>query len=302
MRRKIKIAADNGRVEEQKQNSEAFEKWLAKKREEAERSEDEENEISEDETDDEEDRLREFNKRVRKMNRIERRTLTPGNRPIADVIDVGRSPLDEVIVPSPRENVSAHKEYQMRKRMGQKGAPRGQAAGELMTEKRHLEERRQRLLLSAITYDEWLDHSEERKQLINRILQANLEEMKKIEEEKFNYRIRHFKYEDWKEKVEKRDAEETKRRALLKKWEEEEKASRFYVSSIAQTFDEWLKSKKTETQKVKVDTSLKKNINKPTRKPEEIDSAYDNWLVRKHKEELDRINSQGHHARTLTVR
>ena len=67
MRRKIKIAADNSRVEEQKQNSEAFERWLAKKREEAERSEDDDNDVSEEDTDDEGDKLRDFNKRVRKM-------------------------------------------------------------------------------------------------------------------------------------------------------------------------------------------------------------------------------------------
>lgn len=302
MRRKIKIAADNSRAEELKQNSEAFERWLAKKREEAERSEDDDNDVSEDETDDEEDKLREFNKRVRKMNIIERRTLTPGNRPVPDVIDVGKRPLDENIVPSPHEHITAHKEYLMRKRMGQRGVSRSKAGGDITTEKRMLEERRQRLLYSAITYDEWLDHSEERKQLINRILKANLEEMKKIEEEKFNYRIKHFKYEDWKEKAEKRETEERKRRAREKKWEEEGKASRFYVSSIAPTFDDWVKSKKKNTEKDNLDNSLKKNLSKPTRKPGEIDTAYDNWLVKKHKEEMDRINSHGYHVRILTVR
>ena len=109
-----------------------------------------------------------------------------------DVIDVGKRPLDENIVPSPYDHITAHKDYLMRKRMGQRGVARSQAAGDMTTEKRLLEERRQRLLYSAITYDEWLDHSEERKQLINRILKANLEEMKKIEEEKFNYRCQTF--------------------------------------------------------------------------------------------------------------
>ena len=304
MRRKIKIAADNSRIEEQKQNSEAFERWLAKKRAEAERSEEEDNEDSDEATDDEEDKLREFNKRVRKMNRIERKTLTPGNRPLADVIDVGKSsPSEENIVPSPYEHITAHKEYVLRKRMGRKGGSNAHVAGDITTEKRLLEERRQRLLYSAITYDEWLDHSEERKQLINRILKANMQEMKKIEEEKFNYRLRHFKYEDWKVKAEKREAEIRKQRALEKKWEEEEKAERFYVSSIAPTFDEWVKSKKSQTEKVpKHESAAKKTSNKPTRTPGEIDTAYDAWLVKKHKEEMDKINSQGYHARIQTVR
>lgn len=270
---------------------------MAKKREEAERSEDDdENTLSDDNSDDEADRLREFNKRVRKLNKAKRKTLTPGNRPAPNIIDVGRSPLDEIVIPSPDTYITAYKEYQTKKRQVPK-PDRNQAAGDFMTENRQLEERRRRLLLSAITYEEWLEHSEERKQLINRILQANLEEMKKLEEEKFKDRLKFYKYEDWKAKAEKREVEERKRKMLQKRWEDEQNANRFLVSSAASTFDEWLKNKKAEAQKENLDGSVKKPASKPGKKQEELDSTFEQWQLRKHNHEMDKINSPIHRER-----
>ena len=285
MQRKINIAANYGRSDETKINSDAYEKWLAKKRAEAERSEedDEDSGLSDDKSDTEMDKLREFNKKVRKRNRSEQRSLTPGNRPSANVINVGICSNDEIGV---KENhISSHKDWKLKRRLGQKPG-RGQIAGDFMSEERQLEERRQRLLLSAISYDEWLDHSEERKQLINRILQANLEELKRLEEEKFKDRLRFYSYDIWKERTDKREADERKRRLIQKKYEEQQLADRFKVSSAATTFDEWIKSKKSVSPRDKLPGDT------PKRKQEEIDSAYDQWLLRKHNEEMERIQTQ----------
>ena len=299
MRRKINIAAKSNRTDETKPNSDAFDKWLAKKKEEAERfeEEDESSGMSGEESDTEGDRLREFNKWVRKHNRSERKTLTPGNRPAPNIISLGGIPLDESLKPSPESNIVAYKEYQTRRRLGEKPS-RKQTASDFQTENRQLEERRQRLLLSAISYDEWLDHSEERKQLINKILQANLEEMKKLEEEKFKDKMKFYSYEDWKEKIAKREKEERKKRYIQKKYEEEQNAYRFQVSSSAQSFDEWLKGKRLDTEKDRNDNTVK-TFNKPIRKQEEIDTAYEAWYLRKHREEMKHINTQINRERIL---
>ena len=294
MRRKINIAASYGRTDEPKPNSEAFEKWLEKKRAEAEKSDedDDDSSVPDDNSETEIDRLRDFNKRVRKRNRNEQRSLTPVNRPSPNVINVGFVPPDETEQYAPENNIISHKEWKQKRRLGQKPV-RGQIAGDFMNEKRQLEERRQRLLLSAISYDEWMEHSDERKQLINRILQANLDEMKRLEEEKFKDRLKFYSYDDWKSRTDKREAEDRKRRLIQKKYEEQQLAERFKVSGAAISFDEWVKSKKSASPRDMNDSFANKHAtDKPKRKQAEIDSAYDQWLLRKHKEDMERIQTQ----------
>lgn len=231
--------------------SPAFRNWLARKKREEEGGEEDSSEESGEyfnQSDPEEDRMVAFNKRVRKMNRRNGgRSLTPGNRPVLDVMTFGSTVAGDARNPPAEENITAYKEW--RSKRSENVYPKSNTSKDLMLQKRKLEEKRQKLLMNAISYDEWLDHTEERKFLIRQILKADFEEMKRLEEERKKDKQRMFSYDTWKEKLQKREQADKKRKRIQKLYDQERIREKLELdrTSFAVPFEEWLQKKNQST-------------------------------------------------------
>ena len=232
--------------------SETFRRWLQRKEEEQEAAMEAEEEAEAEGqefnvSDPEEDRMYEFNKRVRKMNRNEVRCLTPGNRPIMNLLEFASTTEGDGRNPPPEGNIRAYNEWKTKKRGYQDNLPKLKSSTDLMVEKRRLEEKRQKLLLSAISYDEWMDHAEERKSLIRQILRADLGEMRRLEEEKMKDRQRLYSYDVWREQVSKRESDEKRRRQIQRQYERELQRERdAFRGSHNGTIHDWLNKKRND--------------------------------------------------------
>lgn len=251
----VPVAHRKKRVAEIPEVSVAFKNWLAKKTAEIEEAEETSTSMENfNESESEEDKMLEFNKRVRKKNRDDvrnARSITPGNRPMKDVMEFGSTQYGDGRNPPADQNIGAYREWRRKKRGYLEDLPRAKTANDLVLERRKLEEKRQKLLLSAISYEEWMDHTEERKMLIKQILKADREEMKMLEEEKLKYRQRMFSFETWKEKLSKREIEDKKRKEIQRKDDAELLKEKIQAgkSTSAVPFEEWLKKKRSTMSK-----------------------------------------------------
>lgn len=236
--------------------SPAFQQWLAKKEDIEEAANESSSESGEyfNQSDPEEDRMVEFNKRVRKMNKkhVKRGySKTPYNQPVLDILTFGSTVEGNSNNPPPDGNIKAYKEWKS-KRGEETTWTTAKSSKDLMVQKRKLEEKRQKLLMNAISYDEWLDHTEERKFLIRQILKADFDEMKKLEEQRQKDRQKLYSYEIWKEKLDKRELEQKKRKNIQKKYDQERLREKLELdrTSFAVPFDEWLQKKQTNSSRV----------------------------------------------------
>lgn len=249
------VAHRKKRTTEKPEVSVAFKNWLARKTAEIEEAEETSTSMENfNESESEEDKMLEFNKRVRKKNRDDvrnTRSITPGNRPMKDVMEFGSTQYGDGRNPPPDQNIGAYREWRRKKRGYLEDLPKAKTANDFVLERRKLEEKRQKLLLSAISYEEWMDHTEERKMLIKQILKADREEMKMLEEEKLKYRQRMFSYDTWKEKLYKREIEDKQRKEIQKKYEAELLKEKIQAgkSTSAVPFEEWLKKKRSTMSK-----------------------------------------------------
>ena len=229
------------------ERSAAFKQWLARK----DREEENEDATSEssgeyfNQSDPEEDRMVAFNKRVRKTNKKNVvRSLTPGNRPVLDIMTFGSTVEGDASNPPAEGNIKAYQDWRS-EQLSQNTYPKVRMSKDLQVQKRKLEEKRQQLLMNAISYDVWLDHTEERKVLIKQILKADFAEMKRQDQQRTKDKQRLYSYDIWKDKLNKREAEDKKRKAIQKKYDQKmllEKLE-FERTSFAVPFEEWLQRK-----------------------------------------------------------
>lgn len=235
--------------------SKAFKDWLEKKTEEIEAA----GEISTspenfNETDSEEDKLYEFNKRVRKTNKEAAKTArsaTSGNRATKNVLEFGSTQYGDGRNPPAVLHLAAYDEWRRKKRGYKADHPKAKTSNDYMLETRRLEDKRQKLLMNAISYEEWMDHTEERKMLIKQILMADRDEMGKLEEERFKYRNRMYSYDLWKEQLHKREDEDKKRKEVQRRYDAElmKEKSQFEKGGSATAFEEWLNKKRSTLSK-----------------------------------------------------
>ncbi|XP_060555673.1 uncharacterized protein LOC132716418 [Ruditapes philippinarum] len=277
----------------------AFKNWLKKKTAEIEAAEDTSSSGEYfNQSESEDDRMYEFNKRVRKKNRDAvrfARSITPGNRPLLDVMEFGSTQYGDGRNPPADLNIGAYKEWRTKKRGYLIDMPKTKRANDVLLEKRRLEEKRQKLLLTAISYDEWMDHAEERKMLIKQILKADKDEMRKLEEDKLKYRQRKFSYDTWKEKMSKRDQEDKKRKDFQKKYEAERMREKLQNGTTTVPFDDWLKKKRLAMSKEQnVENNSKDKSAAVVRFDESVrqqsdaveqEARLNNWMLRKNENE-----------------
>ncbi|KAH3784634.1 serine/threonine-protein kinase dst2-like [Dreissena polymorpha] len=243
-------------LESSKEVTEAFKKWLERKEEEEEiahESEDEEQVQDFNESDSEADRFYDFNKKVRKMNRNNSaKSLTPGNRPIMTIMQFASTTEGDGTNPPPEYHMRAYSEWRTKRRGFMEHLPRMRTSKDLELEKRRLEEKRQKLLMNAISYEEWMDHTEERKFLIRQILKADLDEIRKLEEAKHHDRQKMYSYDLWKEKLKSREQEDRKRKEFQKMYDKERLRERDEQRSAkAVSFDVWLRKSRNSMSKEK---------------------------------------------------
>ncbi|XP_033755075.1 LOW QUALITY PROTEIN: uncharacterized protein LOC117338024 [Pecten maximus] len=111
-----------------------------------------------------------------------------GNRPLHGIITIGSTEVGSTAQPDPSFNIRAYKEWLGRRRQHGPKSHRMRTMQDFMAQKRILEEKRQQLLLTAVSYDEWLEHTGEKQALIRQILNADLNQLKVIEERELQKR------------------------------------------------------------------------------------------------------------------
>lgn len=111
-----------------------------------------------------------------------------GNRPIPGLITVGSTDVGSAAEPDPTFNIRAYREWLVRRKQHGAKSHRMRTMQDFMAQKRKLEEKRQQLLISTVSYDEWLEHTSQKQALIRRILGADMERLKEIEEKELRKR------------------------------------------------------------------------------------------------------------------
>ncbi|XP_060066518.1 uncharacterized protein LOC132546819 [Ylistrum balloti] len=105
-----------------------------------------------------------------------------GNRPLHGIITIGSTEVGSAAQPDSSFNIRAYKEWLGRRKKHGPKSHRMRTMQDFMSQKRKLEEKRQQLLLTAVSYDEWLEHTGEKQALIRQILSADLNQLRIIEE------------------------------------------------------------------------------------------------------------------------
>jgi len=300
MKRKINLVASqqNGQVLKTKfRFGDTYERWLMKKKL-SERRKPKAEFSSEDESDSDSDIVNSdaYNKwlDVKKHNRTRYERQVTGNRPIPGLITIGSTEVGEVKTPDVSQNMHSYREWHDRRKTKTPNYERMRNGEEFMEQKRRLEEKRQKLMMTTLSYEEWMDHTDDRKSLIRKILKADMEQLQVLEEERLRMRApRQMTHEDWKMKLQKRQEEEKSRREIQQKYQEEnDRWKKDYIrSSAAITHQEWLRQKEMHLLKDKDKFHLSdENKTDTERKLSEAERTYEGWLNKKHEKEVSDLN------------
>lgn len=167
--------------------------------------------------------------------------------------------------------------------------------------KRRVEEKRQQLLAMALTYEDWLEHAEERKQLMQAILHADTHQLSAIEDHAFRTRRapRQISYEKWREEADRKEA--AVRSNLQRKVEDgQNRPGGTLRSSKAIAHEEWVRKKRAEASKngnqaVPEEARWKNELRArdATRvhmTEEEKHAAWEAWLEQKHRQEVAELD------------
>ncbi|XP_048253653.1 protein phosphatase 1 regulatory subunit 12A-like [Haliotis rufescens] len=297
MKRRIQMAESKKKMagDDKQKTKETFDEWLNRKRKQEKRDSRESDSEDSVDSDNEGGNSQAYNTWLKEQRA--RQIVRPQTVTVADLYRRRTRPLkglvtvtDHIDVPlDHNENMAAHRKW--RERVSG-GGEEEQRTG-LDEEKKKVEEKRQSLLARAVSYDEWMVHTEDRKRLMQRILEANMAELQKIEEEKLQKRVsRQVSYPQWRDKVEKQETvDRTRRERQRIKQEEEDKRRGDVRNSACVPHDVWMK-KKEEENKMRMEKE-KENVRKvKVRANEEKSAAFDAWLERKHKQDLAEIQTQ----------
>lgn len=220
--------------------SEAYKQWLEQKNIEMEEPS---SNVAVNKNDSEEDEFEKLSERVLETDCREITCLVPGNKPVNDVTTIGSTQFE-----SRRHSPSEHKTslyhgWRRKKRGYLLNLPKRKTVNDFIQEKKRLEVKRQKLLMNAIAFNEWMSHTEERKSLIKHILQADYYEIQRIEEEHLNGKRGLNSYDIWKDKLLQRVLEEKQRKSMLKQYEQEimKEKQQLQLKSSTMPFDKSLR-------------------------------------------------------------
>jgi hypothetical protein len=165
---------------------------------------------------------------------------------------------------------------------------------DFMSHRKLLEEKRQKLLLNAISYNEWMDNEFDRKTLIRKILKADYEQLKTMELEKVKNRApRQITHVKWQEDVDKREAMEQKRKEIEQNYNEEKDKLRNEIihTSTVTPHSEWLRRNNPQ-QRMLMRSNSKGIPENDVKRAVEADRAYQDWIKRKHSDDVSDIQRQ----------
>lgn len=250
-KRRISLAAnrsDSAHSSSSRNSGISHESWLRKKQaEERRRTKSESSDSSNSDADEDSDAFKEWVQKKKEAHYGPPRQIT---RPIHGLIQLGSTDIGDGSNPDPIHNIKSYNSWISRRQKSKKipNVERLRTLQDFMAQKKKLEEKRQQLLMTAITYEEWMDYHDEKKYLIQKILRADFEQLQAIEKEEFVKRVPHqISYDDWVEKAKKRKEEELVRQEKQRKFLEEEDRYKKVngKSSAAIPHSEWLRLKRT---------------------------------------------------------
>lgn len=218
-------------------------------------------------------------------------------RPIHDIIKIGSTEVGDGRNPSAEHNITAYRDWFERRKTNRRtpNLERIKSMKDFMSQKKMLEEKRQKLLMTAISYDEWMDQEYDRRALIRKILQADYEQLKVMEQENNkNQAPVQNTNNKWQEEVMKREEMERKRREIQQSYSEEKEKWRKEImkNSTAVSQNDWLRGKNSQTSRVLMRSNSKGAPGSDVRRAVEADKAYQEWMKRKHSEDISDIQRQ----------
>ncbi|XP_076109671.1 uncharacterized protein LOC143078672 isoform X2 [Mytilus galloprovincialis] len=218
-------------------------------------------------------------------------------RPIHDIIKIGSTEVGDGRNPPAEHNITAYRDWFERRKTNKRtpNLERIKSMKDFMSQKKMLEEKRQKLLMTAISYDEWMDQEYDRRALIRKILQADYEQLKVMEQE--NDRnpapVQNVNTK-WQEEVMKREEMERKRRLIQQSYSEEKEKWRKEImkNSTAVSQNDWLRGKNPQTPRLLMRSNSKGAPGSDVKRAVEADKAYQDWMKRKHSEDISDIQRQ----------
>ena len=154
--------------------------------------------------------------------------------------------------------------------------------------KKALEERRKQFLAEAITYDEWMDHTEERQKFTYLIMNANHKQLDSLDKISKKHGKKEVTFQEWCKQAEEKSKQKKKDNIRMSKENEEENgimaAYRYggYVSH-----EDWLKARSSTKPSAPITQSHSKT--KPKKGLSLKEDEFNAWVNRKHKGEKEKI-------------
>lgn len=203
--------------------------------------------------------------------------------------------------------MTAYKEWQGR--TTKPGNPQHQVyLADIKGSKKQLEEKRKEMLAMALTYEDWLEHAEERKKLMQAILRADLEQLHQLEHEVFRTRRapRQISFAQWREKVDKKEAKmHHQRQRMRREAELPRQDGHDFKSSAAIAHEEWVRRKKEEALTSRSQPLHKQSCSSdgnvlPLPEDEKV-AAWEEWMKQKHKQEVAQLDKRLNQERQLQL-
>lgn len=237
-----------------------------------------------------------YNAWVKRKERESKRMPKRITRPIHDLIKIGSTEMGDGRNPPVEYNITAYKNWLDRRRLNRRvpNLERIKSMRDFMSHRKLLEEKRQKLLLNAISYNEWMDNEFDRKTLIRKILKADYEQLKTMELEKVKNRApRQITHVKWQEDVDKREAMEQTRKEIEQNYNEEKDKLRNEIirTSTVTPHSEWLRRNNPQ-QSMLMRSNSKGIPENDVKRAVEADRTYQDWIKRKHSDDVSDIQRQ----------
>ncbi|KAL8607465.1 hypothetical protein ACOMHN_004439 [Nucella lapillus] len=348
MKRRLKLAEDRKRTTSPKANTKqthnkkeaaaraSYEQWLQKKREEKERQDDSSEEESSSDAEDQEARSAEngraFNDWLKDLKERPHRgpfPFTPASlhrrksRPLKNLIQVGGNREETMATPDPDSYMTAYQEWR-RGKTSTDSEEQPISPRDLKDAKRRVEEKRKSLLAAALTYEDWMDHTQQRQHLMQAVLRADSNKLNSVDQTILSRRApRQMSFTEWRQRMGKREAElrDQEKERMRKQTEPYHDKHGFLVnddsirSSAAIPHEEWLKRKSEDKNKhdkkaasksgsqdsrlshqKKGASELNRSVDNSSQGGSVLvseggkETAWEMWLQRKHQNEMEELS------------
>lgn len=232
---------------------------------------------------------------IKRKDEQMKRTPKKITRPLHDLIKIGSTELGDARNPSAEYNLTAYKDWLDRRRSNKRvpNLERIKSMRDFQAQKKLLEEKRQKLLMTAISYDEWMDHEYDRRALIRKILKADFNQLKAMEIETENTKEeKQDSNQKWEEEVLKREEKERKKRAIQQNYREEKEKWRKEVIKKSMTLSQSDFLTNRNSPRPLMRSNSKGANDSDVKRAVEADKAYQDWMRRTHTDDVSDLQRQ----------